>query len=70
MTEAIDDETWVQRCLARLVELDPSLAPEHGRPVAQDLCERARWRAMPPEQAAQVIFDLGDRWSHAPNGDL
>ena len=67
MTEALDDDAWVQRCLTRLVELDPSLDPELGRPIAQDLCERPRWRAMAPEHAAQTIFDVGDHWTHEPD---
>ena len=60
MTTRIDDDTWVARCVARLVELDPALDPELVRPIAQDLCARERWRAMAPEDAAKTLFDVGN----------
>lgn len=61
MMDALNDEIWVARCIARLVELDPVLDSALARPVVEDMCNRPRWRAMPPEQAAQVVFDLDTR---------
>ncbi|HEY9239916.1 MAG TPA: hypothetical protein VIP10_13825 [Burkholderiaceae bacterium] len=59
----MDDSTWVARCVARLIELDPALDPELARPVVEDMCGRLRWRGMVPEVAAQVVFDLDMRRS-------
>ena len=61
MVEPLDDSTWVARCIARLVELDPALDPELARPVVEDMCSRPRWRDMGPEAAAQAVFDLDMR---------
>lgn len=56
-SEALSDETWTARCLARMIEIDPELKPSFAEPIAIDLCSRARWRAMEPEAAAQILFD-------------
>lgn len=61
MTEAPDKAGWVQRCVDHLVALDPSLDPELARPIADDMFNRARWRDMGPEAAAQAVFDMGRR---------
>jgi hypothetical protein len=61
MVEPLDDSTWVARCIARMVELDPALDPELARPVVEDMCFRQRWREMGPETAAQAVFDLDMR---------
>lgn len=55
--EALNDKVWTARCLARMIEIDPELKPSFAEPIALDLCSRARWRAMEPEAAAQVLFD-------------
>lgn len=57
--QALDDANWSARCVARMIELDPLLQPELVRPIADDMCSRARWRSMVPEAAAQTIFDFG-----------
>jgi hypothetical protein len=59
MTDRIDDDIWVARCVACLVGLDPGLKPELALPVARDMSERDRWRAMGPEDAARTVFDFG-----------
>lgn len=56
--ERLDDEVWIARCVARFVELDPQLDPDLARPVAADMGSRQRWRSMPPEAAAQTVFDF------------
>jgi hypothetical protein len=61
MTTRIDDDTWVARCVACLVELDPELDPELALPVARDMCARQRWRELGPEHAAKTVFDFGTR---------
>jgi hypothetical protein len=57
--EPVTDEDWTSRCVARMVQLDPMLDPELARPVVDDMCSRARWRTMAPEDAAQTVFDIG-----------
>jgi hypothetical protein len=57
--ELLNDESWLARCLARLIELDPQLDLVLALPIAEDLCGRPRWRAMVPETAAQIVFDGG-----------
>jgi len=57
--EPLDDAGWCVRCVARMVELDPLLDPELARPIADDMGTRPRWRTMPPEDAAQALFDFG-----------
>lgn len=58
MVDGVDDLAWVERCLARMLELDPQLDPELARPIAADMCTRTRWRTMAPEAAAELVFDL------------
>ncbi|MDP9043169.1 MAG: hypothetical protein M3O01_00025 [Pseudomonadota bacterium] len=59
MNQVIDKASWVQRCVAHLVGLDPLLEPELARPIAEDMFARTRWREMGPENAAQTVFDFG-----------
>lgn len=59
--DSMDEGTWVARCVARMVELDPLLDPELARPVAEDMSTRTRWRTMGPENAAQTVFDFGSK---------
>jgi hypothetical protein len=61
MTEVLDNEAWVLRCVAHMLTLDQTLDPDLARPIAEDMCSRARWRDMGPEAAAQAVFDLGNR---------
>ena len=58
MSEPVDDATWIERCLARMIELDQKLDPALARPIAEDMCTRARWRVMEPASAAQAVFDF------------
>jgi hypothetical protein len=58
--KSLEDGAWIARCIARLLVLDPLLDPDLARPVAEDMSGRARWRAMPPEDAAQTVFDFGN----------
>lgn len=47
---------WTQRCLDRLLLLDPVLDHGEARNVADDMGQRAHWRHMQPEQAAEILF--------------
>ena len=47
---------WTQRCLDRLVHLDPVLDRVEAHDVADDMSQCPRWRHMQPEQAAEVLF--------------
>lgn len=57
--ELVSDQQWIERCVGRLIELDPSLEREFALPVAEDMCIRQRWRDMGPEAAAQAVFNIG-----------
>lgn len=59
MTDRIDEDTWVARCVARLIELDPVLDPALALPIAQDMQSRERWRRLSPEEAAGAVFHFG-----------
>jgi hypothetical protein len=61
MDQSLDDDVWIARCTARMLELDPQLDPELARPIAQDMVTRMRWRSMNPEDAAQALFDFGSQ---------
>lgn len=47
---------WTQRCLDRLLHLDPVLEHVQALDVADDMSQRAHWRHMQPEQAAETLF--------------
>ena len=64
--QSLEDGAWSDRCLQRMIELDPQLDPELARPIADDMCSRARWRAMAPEDAAQFMFDVGTKRGTPP----
>ena len=61
VNQPLDDDVWIARCVAHLIELDPHLDPELARPVAADMSSRQRWRSMAPEVAAQTVFDFGSK---------
>lgn len=47
---------WTQRCLERLLNLDPVLDHVEAHDVADDMSQRAHWRHMQPEEAAERLF--------------
>jgi hypothetical protein len=47
---------WMQRCLERMLHLDPALDRVEAHDVADDMSQSAHWRHMPPEQAAETLF--------------
>ncbi|MEP7100759.1 MAG: hypothetical protein ABI781_09635 [Burkholderiales bacterium] len=66
VNQPLDDSTWSARCVARMIELDPLLDPELARPIADDMGTRSRWRTMAPEDAAQAVFDFGNKTGTPP----
>ena len=61
MVDSVNDGAWIERCVGRMLELDPKLDPELARPIAADMCTRMRWRSMEPEAAAQLVFDYDSK---------
>lgn len=51
-----DDEEWVARCMARVLELDPIIKAEEARRSVTDLASLERWRTMSPEAAADQLY--------------
>jgi hypothetical protein len=49
-------DEWIDRCCARLMQLDPMLAPAHVAPIVEDMSRRPCWLAMLPERAADAVF--------------
>ena len=47
---------WTQRCLDRMLHLDPVLDRREASDVADDMGQSAHWRHMQPEQAAESLF--------------
>lgn len=54
---------WMQRCLDRLLDLDPVLDHVEAHDVADDMSQRTPWRSMQPERAAESLFlPIGENW--------
>jgi hypothetical protein len=51
-----DDAEWIERCLARVLELDAVLKPEEASAVVRELATRERWRVMAPEAVADQLY--------------
>lgn len=51
-----DTDEWVERCLARVLELDAVLKPEEAREVVRELATRERWRTLAPEAVAEQLY--------------
>jgi hypothetical protein len=50
---------WIARCAARLRREWPNLATQDIEEAAEALLADARWRELPPEQAAVAWLRLG-----------
>jgi hypothetical protein len=50
-----DTAEWIRRCVARVVELNPSVTADDATPVVVDMSTRGRWRLMRPEIVAEQI---------------
>lgn len=51
-----DDDEWVARCVARVLELDPIIKADEARRSVTDLVSLERWRTMSPEAAADQLY--------------
>ncbi len=51
-----DNAEWVARCLARVMQLDPILAPDEAETAVHEMSRLERWRLMSPEAAADQIY--------------
>lgn len=47
---------WVDRCLAKMLELDPLAMPDLLLPIVEDMARSLRWSALEPEDAAEIGF--------------
>ncbi|MEO8080057.1 MAG: hypothetical protein ABI641_05970 [Caldimonas sp.] len=51
-----DNEEWIARCVARVLELDPIIRADEARRSVADLAALERWRLMKPEAAAEQLY--------------
>ena len=51
-----DSAEWIERCVARVLELDPIIKADEARRSVVDLAELERWRLMKPEAAADQLY--------------
>lgn len=47
---------WLDRCCAKIAELDPLIAAQDVLDLAQALLDRPSCRALRPERAAELLF--------------
>ena len=51
-----DNDEWIARCVARVLELDPIIKADEARRSVADLAALERWRLMKPERAAEQLY--------------
>jgi hypothetical protein len=51
-----DSREWIERCVARVLVLDPIIKAEEARRSVSELAELERWRLMKPEAAAEQLY--------------
>lgn len=51
-----DNDEWIARCVARVLQLDPIIKADEARRSVSDLAELERWRLMKPEAAAEQLY--------------
>ena len=51
-----EDDTWIERCRARILALDRDLMPEHATLFARFMSRRPGWRDEPPETVAERVI--------------
>ena len=51
-----DNDEWIARCLARVLELDPIIRADEARRSVTELAGLERWRLMKPEAAADQLY--------------
>jgi len=50
-----DTAEWIRRCVARVLELNPSASADDATPIVVDMSTRGRWRLMRPEIVAEQM---------------
>jgi hypothetical protein len=51
-----DNDEWIARCVARVLQLDPIIKADEARRSVADLAQLERWRLMKPEAAAEQLY--------------
>ena len=51
-----DNDEWIDRCLRRVLELDPIIRADEARRSVGELAGLERWRLMKPEAAAEQLY--------------
>ena len=51
-----DNDEWIARCVARVLQLDPIIKADEARRSVGDLAALDRWRLMKPEAAAEQLY--------------
>ena len=51
-----DNDEWIARCVARVLELDPIIKADEARRSVAELAALERWRLMKPEAAAEQLY--------------
>ena len=51
-----DNDEWIARCVARVLELDPIIKADEAQRSVTDLAALERWRLMKPEAAAEQLY--------------
>ena len=51
-----DNDEWIARCAARVLQLDPIIKADEARRSVTDLAGLERWRLMKPESAAEQLY--------------
>jgi hypothetical protein len=51
-----DNDEWIARCVARVLQLDPIIKADEARRSVTDLAALERWRLMKPEAAAEQLY--------------
>ncbi len=51
-----DNDEWIERCLRRVLELDPIIRADEARRSVTELAGLERWRLMKPEAAADQLY--------------
>ena len=51
-----DNDEWIARCVARVLQLDPIIKTDEAQRSVADLSGLERWRLMKPEAAAEQLY--------------
>jgi len=51
-----DNDEWIARCVARILQLDPLIKADEAQRSVVDLAALERWRLMRPEAAAEQLY--------------